>query len=129
MSTLFQDDFGTVTHDADKSILTLTWFEKTANMTDENFQVPNLAFAVLTAEHKISKLIVNVEKFKHKFGPELGGWRTRNILPIYARAGVTKFAFVHGIGYTGPTEGSMEGENFVTQRYATREEAVAWLLT
>ena len=126
--TLFQDDFGTIIHDTENNILILTWSPKTADMSDEDFQNANLALAVLADEHKVSQLIVEVEHFAHQFGPELGGWRNRNVLPIYARAGVTKMAFVHGAGFTGSREGGMAGESFITQHYASLAEAMAWLI-
>ena len=125
---LFEDDFGIVAHDTDNNILTLTWTAKTADMTDEDFQRSNLALAIFADEHKVTKLIVNVEKFQHEFGPELGGWRMRNVIPIYARAGVDKFAFVHGPDFSGPIEGGMPDEPFITHHYRSWDEALAWLL-
>ena len=126
--TLFQDDFGTITHDTAHNILTLTWSPQTADMSDEDFQRSNLALAIFADEHKVQHLIVDVEHFAHQFGPELGSWRNRNILPIYARAGVSKMAFVHGTGFNGPREGGMPGESFVTHHYASLDEAMRWLL-
>lgn len=125
---LFQDDFGTITHDTKNQILTLTWSPQTAAMTDEDFQRSNLALAIFADEHKVHHLIVDVTHFAHQFGPELGGWRTRNILPIYARAGVTKMAFVHGSGFNGSRAGGMAGESFTTHHYANLDEAIVWLL-
>ena len=126
--TLFQDDFGTITHDTVNNILILTWSPQTADMTDEDFQRSNLALAIFASEHKVRNLIVDVEHFRHQFGTELSGWRNRNILPIYARAGVEKMAFVHGAGFTGPQEGGMAGERFITHHYASLDGAMAWLL-
>lgn len=125
--TLFKDEFGTISHDVDNGILTLTWSEKTAAMEDEDFQNSNLALAVLADEHKVEKIIVDVQHFGHSFGPDLGRWRNRNVLPIYARAGVTKMAFVHGPSYSGPEEGGMAGETFATRHFPTKEAALAWL--
>ena len=126
---LFQDDYGTITHDNQNDILTLTWSPKTAAMHDEDFQNSNLALAVLADEHKVSRLLVDVRHFGHAFGPDLGRWRNRNVLPIYARAGVQKMAFLHGVDYGGPREGGMDGETFTTHHYTTLDEAVAWLIS
>lgn len=123
---LFQDAYGTVSRDSENNVLTLTWSAKTADMTDEDFQNSNLALAILADEHKATRLVVNVEQFRHNFGPELGGWRMRNVIPIYARAGVDKFAFVHGAGFSGSREGGMSGEPFVSQHFSTRPDALAW---
>ena len=125
---LFEDDFGIVTHEVDTDILTLTWTARTANMEDEDFQNSNMALAVLSAEHKVANIIVDVREFGHGFGPDLGRWRNRNVLPIYARAGVRKMAFLHGSNYDGPTEGGMPEESFATRHFASHKEATDWLL-
>ncbi|MBV7336156.1 hypothetical protein KFU94_49560 [Chloroflexi bacterium TSY] len=126
---LSQDKFSVISLAEDTGIMTLAWTEATSNMTDEDFKKVNLEYANFAVEHGVKLLLVNVEKFGHRFGPELGSWRAQEVIPRYHKAGVTKMAFVHGAGFEGAPAMSNEGENFVTEHFALKADADEWLLS
>ena len=125
---LSQDKFSVISLDDATGIMTLAWTAATSNMTDNDFKKVNLAYADFAVAHAVKYLLVNVARFGHKFGPELGGWRAQEVIPRYHKAGVEKMAFVFGPGFQGGPSMGGEGENFVTQNFATIDEADTWLL-
>ena len=128
----YKDAFANINFDENNGILTLLWLKETSNMQASDFQRVLEKFADLSLEHKISKLMVNVEKFgfSDAMGPELAKWRANTIVPKYNQAGVQKFAFVHGANFEEP-EGSgkpIEGEIFTTRNFGAESIAIGWLI-
>jgi len=74
--------------------------------------------------------MVDVENFKfgEAMGPELMKWRLEKIVPRYNKAGLKKFAFVHGSGFPEkPGEGEKTAaEDFLTKHFASEEHATEW---
>ena len=130
--TLYQGEFSTISYDGESGILTLVWSENTANMKAEDFQAVSSAFAEQAEKHNAQKLLVEVTNFRFPaaMGPELTAWRAETIVPKYHKAGVKRFAFVHGKDFKEPpTSGQpIEGENFITRHLGDEAEARAWLL-
>ena len=126
---LSQDKFSVITYDEDTAILTLTWTAATAEMTDEDFKAVNLTYADFAEERNVQRLLVDVREFGHQFGPTLGEWRMKTIIPKYHSAGVEKMAFLHGPDFdeSGPGMAGA-GENFVTRHFASLEGAQSWLV-
>jgi hypothetical protein len=110
-------------------VLRLVWTEKTANMTDEEFKRALSLYADYASKHRTTGLLVDVRNFHHHPGPEIGKWRSEEIVPRYETAGVKKFAYVIGPDAAMPPPRSrMETkEAFETRHFRTTEDAEKWL--
>lgn len=125
---LSQDEFSIISYDENTGTLTLTWTAATSDMNDDDFKTVNLTYADAAEERHVQRLLVDVRRFGHSFGPELGGWRMRTIIPKYHNAGVQKMAFLHGSDFDESGVGmASEGENFITRHFASQESANTWL--
>jgi len=117
------------TFELEPGVLRLVWTEKTANMPDEEFKRALSLYADYALKHRTAGLLVVVRNFRHRPGPEIGKWRSEEIVPRYEAAGVTKFAYVIGADAPMPAPKSrMEAkEAFETRHFCTTEEAEKWL--
>jgi hypothetical protein len=128
---LYSDTFGGIRHDDEAEVLVLDWSEATANMTDDDFKESMSRYAKLAEEVRPTNLLVDVTKFKHSPGPDVGAWRDQEIIPRYNSAGVKKFAFVIPSGAPGTVEGgtppaSEPPGRFPTAYFADRNNALNW---
>jgi hypothetical protein len=81
-------------------------------------------------------MLIDGTEFFHAFGDNDGvmAWRSKQIIPRYNAAGVTRFAFQLPSGTPGTTEAGgapaiEQGANFPTAWFSTRERAQQWLAT
>ncbi|MCZ6523468.1 MAG: hypothetical protein O7A68_06340, partial [Alphaproteobacteria bacterium] len=84
---LHANEYFEITHDAQSGILEIDWTERTAEMGDEAFKDALQRLAGFAAEHGAHSLLVDVTRFRHHVGAELGAWRGAEITPRYNRAG------------------------------------------
>jgi hypothetical protein len=86
-------------------------------------------FASHVEELKARGILVDVSRFHHKMAPEVQQWRVKNISNRYNGAGVKRFAFLFPNGADVPsmTNQSSSGEDFLTEAFTSRDEALAWL--
>jgi hypothetical protein len=130
-SQLLQNPFLTIFHDSDSATLTLLWSPETARMTEADFKEGLTKTAEYAERYKIRGLLVDVEKFQFgkAMGPELSKWRTENIVPRYNKAGLKKFAFVHGKDFPEKGGDGERGasEEFFTKHFASEQHARHWL--
>jgi hypothetical protein len=129
-SQLMQNPFLSIFHDPDSALVILVWSKETASMADTDFKEGLTRTAEFAEQYRPHGLLVNVENFKFgaAMGPELSQWRIENIIPRYNKAGLKKFAFVHGSGFP---EKSGDGEKtapeqFLTKHFASEERAKEW---
>ncbi len=112
-------------HDAENSILKLTWTPETANMVDQDFKNTLMVFAELAKENRARNLWVDSREFKHIFGDGVLEWRKDNVIPAYSDAGVKKEGFQVGIGGRKmPPSVTETGQK--TESFETAEEVLAW---
>jgi hypothetical protein len=128
---LERDEFGTVSLDLRTGVLELRWTDATAQMTDQQFMVAMERFAGYALEHDYTNVIIDVTRFAHHPGPEVGLWRDEHIVPRYNDAGVKKFAFLVPDGAPGTVEAGSAPEcegaaNFPTGYFDAREDILAW---
>ena len=125
---LFTNKFSTISL-LKHGILQLKWTEKTNEMTNADFKIVNSKYADLSIEHNTNALLVDVRDFKHKFGESLGDWRKAEIIPKYHQAGVSKFAFLHNDEFKQPPNNGdpVNGENFISMHFNSKEESLDWL--
>lgn len=129
---LYENDYLSIDHDADRAMLVMRWSEATADMTDAVFKDALEHFAAYAAEPGASALLVDVRKFRHPVGDDLGVWRGKEITPRYNDAGVTRFAYIAPPDMPTPPEGEpleplAPNEKFLTRFFGAEEGAVAWL--
>jgi len=122
---LFTFELGDQSH-----ILRFLWTEQTARMTDGDFKRALSLYADYAAKHRTSGLLVDLRKFHHKPGPDIGKWRSQVLVPRYEAVGVKKFAYVIGNeAPMPPTRHDAEApkEAFVTKYFRAPDEAEKWL--
>lgn len=128
---LSQNSFLKIFHDPDSATLKLLWLADTARMTAEDFKEGLTNTATYTEQYKTKGLLVDVEKFQFAgaMGPDLMKWRSETIVPRYNKAGLKRFAFVHGKAFPEkPGDGDRNpGEDFFTKHFALEESAMKWL--
>jgi hypothetical protein len=128
---LYSDIYGGITHDEDAQVLVLEWSEATTNMTDDDFKESMSRYAKLAEEVRPANLLVDVTKFKHSPGADVGAWRDQEIIPRYNSAGVKKFAFVIPSGSPGTVEAGTPPApeppgRFPTAYFDNRNNALNW---
>jgi hypothetical protein len=128
---LDRDEFGTITHDAENGILELDWLEGSAAMTDDDFKRSMERYAGFAEARRTPNLLVDVTRFRHSPGDDVGPWRDRHVLPRYNAAGVKKFAFLVPPGTPGTVEAGNEPESeppgdFPTGYFSDREKILEW---
>jgi hypothetical protein len=98
-------------------------------MTDEDFKAALTLFAGHVEQMGAHGILVDVEDFRHRTGPDVQEWRIKNISGRYAAAGVRRFAFLFPPGSEIPPmmNQSAESESFATRAFTSQERAVEWL--
>jgi len=121
--------FLTILWDEKTRIIAIDWKETTGAMTDDQFKMELTMFASHVEELKARGILVDVSRFHHKMAPQVQQWRVKNISNRYNGAGVKRFAFLFPTGADVPsmTNQSSSGEDFLTEAFTTRDEALAWL--
>ncbi len=128
---LYEDKFMIISFEDEAKILNLKWSPNTDMMNDQDFKDALVVFAGFVEAYEAKCLRVDVQEFKFMkaMEPELSDWRVQNISTRYNKAGVRKFAFVHGEGFSGPdSDGEkFESEEFSTNHFGAEAKATEWL--
>jgi hypothetical protein len=126
---LYDDPFLTILWDTPRRIIGIRWKPSTAQMTDEEFKASLTLFAGHVEKMGARGILVDVEDFRHRMGPDVQEWRIKNISPRYAAAGVTRFAFLFPPSSEIPPmmNQSADGESFATRAFTSQDQAVDWL--
>ena len=126
---LHEGKFFKILWDESTQIIGIDWKEATSAMTDEQFKAELTLFAGHVEQRKARAILVDVSGFRHKPSPDVQPWRVNNISNRYSAAGVRRFAFLFPEGAQIPAmmNQSSPGENFLTQAFTNREQAVSWL--
>jgi hypothetical protein len=128
-----KDQWGQIVFYDEWNSLELKWLPSTATATDSDVKSTMVLFAQEAVNRKPRTLIVDTTEFRHQWGEGMMQWRDAQIVPRYNQADVSKFAFIAGPNYPGPTvEGGAapapEGPaNFPTGWFKSREAAYEWL--
>jgi hypothetical protein len=126
---LYDGPFLTILWDTPRRLIGIRWKPSTANMTDEDFKAALTLFAGHVELMGTHGILVDVEDFRHRMGPDVQEWRVKNISTRYAAAGVRRFAFLFPRGSEIPPmmNQSADGESFTTRAFTSQEQAVEWL--
>ena len=126
---LHEDKFLRIIWNAEARIIVIDWKEATSEMTDEDFKTELTLFAKQVEDHQALRVLIDVSKFGHRPGEEVGKWRAQNITPRYNAAGVRRFAFLlsEDSPLTAMARQSSEGEQFLTESFNNHDQAVEWL--
>jgi len=129
MHQLHEDKFLRILWDEETRIISIDWKEATSVMTDKDFKAELTLFAQQVEDKKAPRILIDVTKFRHRPGPDVGAWRLKNISTRYNIAGVKRCAFL--VSQETPissTSEPREGEQFLTRSLNSREQAIAWLI-
>jgi len=126
---LHEDKFFKVLWDERTRIIGIDWKEATSSMTDEEFKAALTLFAGHVEQKKARGILVDVNRFRHKPGPEVQPWRVKNISNRYAAAGVKRQAFLFPKGAQIPPMRSSPEEKFLTETFDDVQKAEGWLTT
>src|SRR5258708_36077857 len=97
-------------------------------MTDEDFKMELTLFAKQVEERRAPRILIDVSKFHHRPGAEIGEWRLKNISTRYNAAGVRRFAFLLSEdSQVSPRASQSEREQFLTQSCNNDRRAIGWL--
>lgn len=119
--------------DEQASLMSFVWTEKSVAMTVDDYKDAIRAYARLVLEHRARRALVDLRKFRYRLedADALASWWSDEIVPLYNRASLEKFAFVLPDGEpAAPDETAAEpqvGETFVTRHFASEHAARSWL--
>jgi len=128
-----KDRWGQIVFYDEWNSLGLKWLSSTAEASDPDVKMTMETFAQEAVNRHPYTLIVDTTEFRHKWGEGMLQWRDAEIVPLYNKAGVTKFAFIVSPDYPGQTveDGATPAPdgpaNFPTGWFKTREGAYRWL--
>lgn len=132
-TTIYEDAFQRISFDEGRSLLTLTWLERSHSMNYPQFQGSLFIFAGFALDTHPRAALIETRQFGASTAvPDMEAmtkWRDANIIPVYNRAGIKKFAFAHGPGSeVPPNDGAQPpGYEFPTRHFTSEEDALAWL--
>ena len=108
----------------ENDILTLCWKDYTSNFTDEDFKVEAIKFISVVKQQNCKKIIVDMRKFSYNLSGKLIEWRNENIITVYNKIRVERFAFISN----KPTVNQDNPNNtFVTKSFSSEQKAKEWL--
>lgn len=124
MKVLLDDKYMTVTRRDE--FLSLVWKDYTSNLTDEDFKTEAKKFIRAVETERSKRILVDMRKFEYQLSDELVEWRRENIISVYNKLGVKKFAF---IAKTATVNQDDPRNTFVTRSFKSEDEGVAWLVS
>ena len=107
-----------------QKVLTLVWKKETSDLTDESFKKEALKFIDMVKKSKVKNILVDMREFQYKFSDDLLTWRNEQVISVYNKLGIEKFAFVSE-KITVKQDNSTN--KFVTRYFLTEKEAENWL--
>ena len=108
----------------ENDILTLCWKDYTSNFTDEDFKVEAIKFISVVKQQNCKKIIVDMRKFSYNLSGKLIEWRNENIITVYNKIRVERFAFISN----KPTVNQDNPNNtFVTKSFSSEQKSKEWL--
>jgi len=119
--------------DEQASLLSFNWTEKSAGMTDDDYKQALREYGRLIVQLRARRALIDLRKFRYRLGDAegLGSWWANEIVPLYNRAGLEKFAFVLPEDEQPPPDETPaepgEGQKFLTKQFGTKQGAISWL--
>ncbi len=108
--------------------LVFNWKDETRSMTYDDFQEACGNYAGFVIEYHTANLIVNSKEFHFELPEKYRAWKNENLNPRYAKAGVSKQAFVMRTkDYELFKQEEVQDEGYVNRYFDTQEQAVTWL--
>lgn len=105
-------------------ILFLIWKDSTSFFDDELFKESALKFHSVVNKLKSKKILVDMRKFSFILTPEIINWRKENIITLYNKIKVEKFAFISD----KPSVKQDDPNNtFITCEFKSEIDAINWL--
>jgi hypothetical protein len=118
--------------DEQASVMTFLWTEKSADMTVDDYKNAIRNYAGFVLKHRARRALIDLRKFHYQVdGKAVGSFWEDEIVPVYNRAGLEKFAFLLPESANVPADETPaapeSGEKFLTRQFASKPAALAWL--
>jgi hypothetical protein len=127
---LASSDYFVIKRGTGAGIVTLTWTERSSDMTDTDFKAGLTRLANIVNEYRSAALLVDVSKFGHTVGELAEEYWRIHVVPEYNNAGVRKMAYIFGEGADVPPDPVHDpSKRFKTKNFADREDARDWVLS
>lgn len=125
----YEDKWGEIAHRPSSGVIEIRWFDSTEAMTGNQFNEWLATFASHVELTGARRCFVDAIQFRMSPQKMNAGWRDKNIIPRYNKAGVEKFAFLMptGMPLIGQTPAPEGPARFPTGYFGTRAGAFAWL--
>lgn len=127
------DQWGEIIHYPEWDTVELKWLASTREAKEADLRATMVLFAAESEKLRPTSLLVDTTEFFHRWADGMMEWRNETIIPRYNAAGVSKFAFIAGSDFPGPsvetgaTPAPDGPANFPTGWFKSREAAYAWL--
>ncbi len=110
----------------EKGILKLAWKDATKELTDKLFKVEAKKFTEVLEKTKNKRILVDMRKFNYNLRKEMIKWRSENVIKVYNKLGVKRFAF---ISEKPAVKQDSPKNTFITETFSLEDEALQWLLS
>jgi hypothetical protein len=126
---IYEDRWGEVFDRPSADLVELRWFDTTAEMSADAFQVWLTKFAECVERCRRSRVLVDNTSFGMSPANMDGPWRDTNIIPRYNAVGVRRFAFhmPEGMPMIGVPPANEAPGRFPTGYFGRRQDALDWL--
>jgi len=105
-------------------ILFLIWKDSTSFFDDNLFKESALQFHTIVEKLQSKKILVDMRKFNFILTHEVINWRKENIITLYNKLKVEKFAFIS----EKPSVKQDDPNNtFLTKEFKNEDDAINWL--
>jgi hypothetical protein len=86
-------------------------------------------YATFGEKNQTRSMLINPQKFRYRWGPDIDAWRNENIIPRYNAAGVKKLAFLFPAEEAPPQEPAVDSPAiYPTGYFDSREKLTQWFL-
>ena len=126
---LYGDRFGEIIDRPEAQLIELRWFDTTAELSKDGFQHWLSEFASRVEATRRPHVLIDSTSFRMPREHIDGPWRDANIIPVYNRGAVARFAFhmPAGVPMIGAAPAREGPATFPTAYFGDRTAALAWL--
>lgn len=129
-SSIYHDEFGTISRDDGRDVLELTWSPATDHISDADFKALMARFAQTAEQVPTRYVVVDARDLHHRPDPDFDSWCDEHVIPCYNRAGVAKLAYLMRPAEAAEAEPAPEGPaKFPTAYFDSMESVQDWLKT
>ncbi len=75
-------------------LLSIIWFENSFSMTEDEYTGFSRTTPLIAGNFKAKKILMNMKDFKFVVVPEIQDALNKEVIPLYLKLGIERFAFV-----------------------------------